>query len=796
MREFPNLQIDLVKKEDLLLQNLITSKTYLLLVYKIEVKNLLDICRLETIINLLSKNYLLMRCLLFFIVVLIPTVSFSLNIEGLILNNKQNPVVGAYVIHLQSDHHAHTNEFGLFYLNGVNSGDTLQVMHLGYKNLLYVVQPSEDKITIELKEENFQLDEILVGQNRKQLNIITSIDVQTAPVKSSQEILRKVPGLFIGQHAGGGKAEQIFLRGFDIDHGTDIAISVDGMPVNMVSHAHGQGYADLHFIIPETIDKIDFGKGPYYADIGNFGTAGYVQFKTKDIADRSQVSFEYGAFNTTRTMAMLNVLNKPKHKAYIAAEYSLTDGPFESSQNFSRNNFFAKYSGTLSETEKLTVIASHFNSTWDASGQIPQRAVDQGLITRFGAIDDTEGGTTSRSNLSLNYTKALNESTFIKSNVFYSLYDFELFSNFTFFLEDPLNGDQIRQFEDRKIFGMETSWNKSSYLGDIDSEYQIGLGLRNDQVNDNQLSRTANRRETLERIQFGDINENNLYSYINAEFDYGKWLFQPGLRLDFFKFDYVDNLNPTFDRLSETASLLSPKFNIIYNLNRDVQLFVKSGIGFHSNDTRVVLDQAGRSALPPAYGLDLGTVLKPAKRVFVNFALWYLFLEQEFVYVGDAGIVEPSGRTRRLGFDLGLRYQLTDWLFANGDFNYANPRSLDSESGEEFIPLAPTVTATAGLSAKKNNLSVNFQTRYIADRAANEDNSIVAEGYIISDLSATYDFGQISLGINIENLFDQDWNETQFATESRLGFEANSTEEIHFTPGAPFFARGVVKYRF
>ncbi len=737
------------------------------------------------------KKYILFAVLLFN-----GLVSYGATIIGSIVDQNNDPIIGAYIISLDNDQHTHSNQFGDFQLNGVEIGHTLQIIYLGFETQKYIVQSTTDKIIIEMVEGSFQLDEVVVGQNRKQANIITAIDAQTSPVRSSQEILRKVPGLFIGQHAGGGKAEQIFLRGFDIDHGTDIAISVDGMPVNMVSHAHGQGYADLHFVIPETLSKIDFGKGPYYADIGNFGTAGYVQFQTKDILESSQLSLEYGAFNTARTVAMLNVLDTENHSAYIAAEYSLSDGPFESSQNFSRNNFFAKYAGNISKSEKLTIIASHFNSTWDASGQIPQRAVDSGLITRFGAIDDTEGGNTSRSNLSLNYTKAIDESTYVKSNVYYSLYDFELFSNFTFFLEDPINGDQIRQFEDRQIFGMETSWNKSSHLGSASSEYQIGVGLRNDIVNDNELSRTKNRRETLSRIQLGDVNENNLYTFASAELDYGKWLVQPGVRLDLFKFDYVDNLNTLYDKLSETTAAISPKLNVIYNMNSNVQLFAKSGIGFHSNDTRVVLDQQGRSALPPAYGLDLGTVVKPTKRMIVNAALWYLFLEQEFVYVGDAGIVEPSGRSQRMGIDLGMRYQLTDWLFTNGDFNYAKPRSIDNPEGERLIPLAPTFTATAGLSVKRKQLSVNLQSRYLADRSANEDNSIVAEGYLITDLNATYDFGDVSIGFSVENLFDQQWNETQFATESRLDFENNSTEEIHFTPGTPFFARGIVKYSF
>ncbi len=380
--------------------------------------------------------------------------------------------------------------------------------------------------------------------------------------------------------------------------------------------------------------------------------------------------------------------------------------------------------------------------------------------------------------------------------MFYSLYDFELFSNFTFFLEDPINGDQIRQYEDRRIFGMESSWNKSSYLGAVSTEYQIGLGLRNDVINDNQLSRTKNRTETLSRIQYGDVNENNIYTFANAEIDFGKWLLQPGMRLDFFKFNYIDNLSVVYEKLSETAVAVSPKFNINYNLNNNVQLFAKSGIGFHSNDSRVVLNQQGRSALPLAYGLDLGAVVKPTKRMFVNVALWYLFLEQEFVYVGDEGIVEPSGRSRRMGIDLGVRCQLNNWLFANGNVNYAKPRSIDNPEGERLIPLAPTMTATAGLSIQRKKLSINLQTRYLADRTANENNSIEAKGYIITNLNTTYRFGAVNLGISIENLFDQQWNETQFATESRLAFETNSTEEIHFTPGTPLFAKGIVKYNF
>jgi len=222
--------------------------------------------------------------------------------KGLVVGELQEPIFGANILHENSDYHTHTNDLGEFIVRNASIGDTIQIIHIGFEPKIFLIKKLGEQVRIQLTASIFDLGEVVVGQNSKNTNIISMIDVETVPVKSSQEILRKVPGLFIGQHAGGGKAEQIFLRGFDIDHGTDVQISVDGMPVNMVSHAHGQGYADLHFVIPETIDLIDYGKGPYYADKGNFNTAGYVQFKTKDKLEKSQVALEVGQFNTLRTV--------------------------------------------------------------------------------------------------------------------------------------------------------------------------------------------------------------------------------------------------------------------------------------------------------------------------------------------------------------------------------------------------------------------------------------------------------------------------------------------------------------
>ncbi len=715
---------------------------------------------------------------------------------GKIVDVNNEPIIGAYVNSLSTKKHTHSDEFGKFIIRDAHIGDSLKIMHLVYETKYVVLESIEEELLIKLSETYFELGEVVVNQSSKEVNIISAIDIQAAPVKSSQEILRKVPGLFIGQHAGGGKAEQIFLRGFDIDHGTDISLSVDGMPVNMVSHAHGQGYADLHFVIPETIEAIDFGKGPYYADEGNFATAGYVKFKTKDKIENSLVGVHAGRFNSMRAVGLFKLLDSEKKNAYIASEYTLTDGPFQASQHFSRYNVMGKYSSKLNDNSQFTGLISHFSSNWDASGQIPQRAVDQGLISRFGAIDSTEGGQTSRTNFALSFNRILSDHASLKNNVYYSLYNFELFSNFTYFLNDPTNGDQIRQKEERQLFGFESLYSHSSYFNNVTALFQFGIGMRNDLVKGNELSRTKNRRTTISSIQLGDVDEKNLYAFVKADLDVGKWLFEPVLRYDFFRFNYIDLLDTLYNNQFQSKGIFTPKFNIIYNANPSLQLFVKSGIGFHSNDTRVVLAQTAESILPAAYGVDVGAIMKPAKRMIANVAFWYLALDQEFVYVGDEGVVEPSGETKRLGIDLGLRYQVSNGLLLSGDFTYAYARSVNSNEGENFIPLAPIYTGTAGLNWKINKFNTVVQVRYLGDRAANEDNSITAKGYTITDLSFNYSVKNKTFGFAIENLFNQEWNETQFATESRLRNENTPIEEIHFTPGTPFFMKGTFTYLF
>ena len=648
-------------------------------------------------------------------------------------------------------------------------------------------------IYLEAKISSLEEVNVTASANNGIFKTIGDLDIHLRPVNNSQEVLRMVPGLFIGQHAGGGKAEQIFLRGFDLDHGTDINLSVDGMPVNMVSHAHGQGYADLHFVIPELIDKVNFNKGPYFSDKGNFTTAGFVEFKTKDYLENNFVKVEGGQFSTFRAITGINLL-KPKgerqnQSLYFAGEGSFTKGYFESPQNFARFNGTLKYHGSIINNTTLTTTLTAFTSRWNASGQLPDRAVAGGFVGFYGAIDNTEGGKTSRYNANVEWLTNLANGAVIRNQVFYTKYKFELYSNFTFFKEDPVNGDQIRQKEDRNILGYNGSYQKQFLLGNIRTETKAGVQVRYDDVHNIELTRTKNRTINTADIMLGDVNELNAAAYSSQRLSVSKKLDITGaLRADFFNNQYNDKL--TSKELSSNATIISPKLNFNYRASDKVQLYLYNGRGFHSNDTRVTVQQAGKKVLPPAYGTDLGGIFKIGKKAVLQSAVWYLWLDQEFVYVGDEGVVEPGGQTRRYGFDFSARYEVVKNLYADADISLANPGAIGVDKRNSYLPLAPRVSSVGGLTYRKQHgFNGSLRYRYMGDRPANEDNSVVAEGYFVTDAAVNYSKNNWETGIAIQNLFNTRWKETQFDTESRLKNEPSPISEIHFTPGTPLFAR-------
>jgi len=710
------------------------------------------------------------------------------------------PLQGVSVQLIEAHKNVVTNALGQYRFAELPRGTYhLALSHLGYQAVRLTITVEEDQTVVlrtSLVTAPIELGEVAVSSNRApEQQLISALDIKLRPITNSQEILRLVPGLFIGQHAGGGKAEQLFLRGFDLDHGTDIRLSVDGMPVNMVSHAHGQGYADLHFVIPELVQAVDFGKGPYATEQGNLATAGWVNFRVRTALDSSFAKVEVGQYDTYRAVAAVDLLGvqgrAKQQSAYVAAEYSFSNGYFDHPQHFTRLNLVGKYHGHLTPASRLTLTGSTFYSQWNHSGQIPDRAVAAGLIGWFGSVDPSEGGQTDRTNLNAELVTVTPAGNVLRNQVFYARYAFALYSNFTFFRDDTLNGDQIRQQEGRNLFGYNGSFSRTHTLGKLPLTSTLGVQYRQDLTTNTELTHTKNRRETLAQRQFGDINELNAAVYLDEALQLGARLnLTAGVRVDVFRNQYLDRLQTPNTRARTGAAIVSPKLNLAYAASPGVQLYVKAGKGFHSNDTRVVVAEAGRRVLPAAYGADLGVVFKPMPRLLVNVAAWYLWLAQEFVYVGDEGVVEPSGRTRRRGLDLSVRYQLIRHLYADADLSAAQPRALGVEAGQNYLPLAPTFTSTGGLSLQGGGrFSGSVRYRYLANRPANEDNSLVAKGYFVADAQVNYTRSRYQLGLSVQNLLNTRWKETQFATESRLRGEAASVEEMHFTPGMPFFAR-------
>jgi TonB dependent receptor/CarboxypepD_reg-like domain/TonB-dependent Receptor Plug Domain len=725
--------------------------------------------------------------------------SFKGNVTDIGTNQ---PIEGVTVYLLPNNQASSTDAAGNFSFKSPKNITGLLISAIGYQSkTISLNEFHQKKNTILLDPVAIELSSVTVSAKPgEQFQAISNIDISLRDISNSQEVLRLVPGLFIGQHQGGGKAEQIFLRGFDCDHGTDISLNADGMPVNLVSHAHGQGYADSHFIIPETIENVNFKKGPYYAEKGDFCTTGYVDFHTLNSLPYNTIKLEGGMYNTFRFLGMFNLLgDKARAKQqswYAAAEYRYTDSYFDNPQHFNRFNFFTKYNGRISNNTWLSFSASTLYSKWNASGQIPDRAVSEGIIGFYGALDPNEGGVTSRTNANAQTLTTLRNGDVIKNQLYYSYYTFDLHTNFTFYLVDTVNGDEIRQKEARNLFGYKGSYEHISYIGSVKLNSEIGMQFRGDATNNSELSHTKDRYITLQNLKLGNIAEMSASAYVNETLRLSeRFSVNAGLRFDQFFYGYNNKL--VSDTLYTGTGLykvndhsLNPKLSFYYNQNENLEFYLSLGKGFHSNDARAVVAEKGTLSLPGAYGSDLGTVFKPAKNLIINAALWYILLDQEFVYGGDGGTVEFSGKTRRVGFDFSARYQPFQYLFLDMDLNYAHGRSVDDVKGQNFIPLAPVWTSTGGITyTKQDGINGSLRYRFMGNRPANSNNTLTAMGYFVTDFVLNYTKKNYEIGLTVNNVLNTKWKETQFDTVTRLKGESAPVDGICFTPGTPLSAR-------
>lgn len=719
----------------------------------------------------------------------------------------EEPIADVLIKIDDTEIHTHTDAQGKFVIQNLNEATyDVSFSKFGYESFTRTVTIIKDQSTIidtRMIVKSISLPTVSVAAERSvsaaSSKHLSAIDFENRPKNSAQDMLRLVPGLFIAQHAGGGKAEQIFIRGFDCDHGTDVASYVDGIPVNMVSHGHGQGYMDLHFLIPETVGEMDVFKGPYSPKYGNFATGAAVSFSTKDTLENNLIKLEQtfipeiGNVSVPRVLAMFKApFNSENVKTYLAADVLNNRGYFDAPQDFTRVNLFSKTIFQLNDHSSLKLSLSTFSSSWNASGQIPDREVLAGRLSRFGSIDDSEGGNTSRTNFNLSYVQRTSNGEF-ETQMYSFKYRFRLFSNFTFYLEDPINGDEIEQDDNRSVQGLNTRYSFFHKLGNMNNKLTVGLSYRADDIQ-NDLWHTIDRTR-LESKALANVLENNSAVYLNETFRFSDYFrIETGVRYDYFVFDVADQL-PT-DSLhtnysgTNYQSGINPKLNFIFTPNDKLQIFINSGRGFHSNDARSVVQDKLNHTLPVADAAEIGTVMTLSKRLVLSAAFWWMDMSNELVYVGDDGTTESKGPSRRSGIDISARYQLSKNLLADADLNISRGRFIEKQFGKElsqdfYIPLAPTLTSSGGLTYTGKFFESSVRYRHIFDRPANEDNSIIAKGYTLLDLSCAYKYKKAKFSLSVENLLNAEWNEAQFATESRLKNETESVEELHYTPGSP-----------
>lgn len=641
-------------------------------------------------------------------------------------------------------------------------------------------------------------------------------DFLVRPHPRPADILQVTPGMYVAQHAGGGKANQYFLRGFDADHGTDVALFVDGVPVNSVSHGHGQGYADLHFVIPELVETIEVTKGPYFAQLGDFATAGAMNMRLRDDVDASSVSLTGDRFNTLRGVAIVSP-QIDGWRPIIAAETYHSDGPFQNEENLLRFNLFARVTRDLSASRALSLTLMGYGAGWNGSGQIPQREVDAGRLDRYGAIDPNEGGSSNRFGAHARYTD-VSEAGDLTVMAYVFHYRLSLFSNFTFFSRDPTNGDMIEQTDRRLVSGLDANYAFPSRIGDVQFRTTFGMQARNDVI-DNALYYDRGR-ERLSNVVDAKIFEAALSVYAREDIQWTSWLrTELGLRGDYFGFDVEDRLedrNTTGTQTSGTkqAALLSPKLNVVVSPAKWADMFLNVGYGFHSNDARgVVRNTDSVTPLTRALGYEVGARVELMKRIDLAASLFALDLDSEIVWIGDEGTTEVKGPSLRLGAEAELRVEILPWLRFDTDVTLTRARFKDV--ADDAIPLAPRLTVSSGLSVDhRSGVYGRLGVFHLGSRPATEDRFIEARAFTRLDATAGYRTDWYDLSLAAQNLLNGDVREAQFATVTRLPSETTASscpsgtraveesgtfagcEDLHFAPGVPINVQGTLTLMF
>ncbi len=616
------------------------------------------------------------------------------------------------------------------------------------------------------------------------------------PYARPGEYLEATPGLIVTQHSGEGKANQYFLRGFNLDHGTDLSITVDGMPVNMRTHGHGQGYADVSFLIPELIQSMRIRKGPYFADEGDFSSAGALHIDYIDTRNPGLWQGTVGMFGYGRA---LGIKSTPLAAGtlLVAGEGTVYDGPWDVPDRMRKINGVVRYSqGTALEGFSITGMA--YNNRWTSTDQVAQRAIDQGQIGRFGSLDPTDGGRSSRYSLSSRFS-TLNDWGVTKLEAYAIRYTMTLFNNFTYFLNDEVNGDQFSQTDSRNIFGFHGNHPFKGRLGPFDSVTRVGVQGRYDDINVG-LHNTV-QRQLLSTVRADDVREGSLALYIQNTTHWTPWLRTVvGGRGDWYRAKVASD-NPLN---SGTASdfIASPKGSLIIGPFEKTELFFNAGHGFHSNDVRgvtITVDPAtGLPAdkvpfLVKAKGAEIGVRSKIIPDLDSSVALFVLDYDSELLFVGDAGTTEASRPSRRVGIEWTNHYQPLPWLGFDFDFAMTRARFTDFDPAGDYIPGSPNMIVTAGIIVgKATGWFGAAKLRYFGPRPLVEDNSVRSSPTTLVNARAGYRFENgMRLQLDAYNLFNVKANQIEYYYESRLANEPSgvATFDRHIHPVEPLAIR-------
>jgi len=637
--------------------------------------------------------------------------------------------------------------------------------------------------------------------------LIGQEEIEIRPLLRTGEILESIPGMVVTQHSGTGKANQYFLRGFNLDHGTDFATFVDGMPVNMRTHGHGQGYSDLNFVIPELISNIEYKKGPYYAEVSDFSGAGSAQLRHSGVLTKGTASITLGEDNYQRYLMMDSITSTDSSWTY-ALEYNISDGPWtDIKEDLDKTNAVIKHQREFNDGElSLTFMA--YDNSWNSADQIPKRAVESGLIDKFGSIDPTVGGQSSRYSLSANW---VDQNWQISAYVID--YDLNLWGNFTYFMEDPINGDQVEQVDHRMIYGGNANYQFTSELSGKHMTNRIGVEFRYDDISEVALYKTK-QKQRLGAIRQDDVAESSVGLYWENQLDLTDNLRSTlGLRYDIYDFDVnskvdsnVYNVDLSGNSGKADDSLLSAKFSLSYTINEHLEVYSSLGQGFHSNDARgttVKIDAIDGSVLEPvaplveSFGGEIGLRSVWSKKANVSLALWFLDLDSELIFVGDAGNTEPSGKSKRKGLELTTYYYFDDIWTLDVEFALAESKYSDEPKYANEIPGAIDKVLQLGLSADwDNGFFGSARLRYFGDRPLNETGELRSDSTKVVNLRMGYHMKDWTFKVDLLNVLASENHDIDYYYESQLAGETQPVEDFHFHPIESRTYRASLSYHF